>query len=244
WKNFISTALIIIIVSTVTGEEMFTELSATRTGVFALICACVWVGLFNSIRSVCRERDIVKREYRTGLHISSYVLAHAVYEMMICAGEALIIFLVVYIKNMSHFPSTGLVFTRSIDMYITFWIVIFSSDMLALMISCIVRSESTAMTVMPFVLIVQLVMAGTIFELSGLTEMISYFTISKWGFDAVCSIANTNTFLYAAYMAAGKSGAEPNMGNLMFAWTFMIAYAVIYIAIGIIALKQVDRDKR
>ena len=56
-----------------------------------VISACIWSGIFHSIRSVCRERAIVKREYRTGLRLSSYVLAHVLYETALCSAEALII---------------------------------------------------------------------------------------------------------------------------------------------------------
>ena len=71
WKNFISSFIIILIISLVTGPDMFQTYSDTNKGAFAIVSACIWSGLFNSIQSICRERDIIKREYRTGLRISS-----------------------------------------------------------------------------------------------------------------------------------------------------------------------------
>lgn len=91
WKNFLSSFIIIVIISMVTGPDMFNTYDATNKGAFAVISACIWSGLFNSIQSICRERAIIKREYRTGLRISSYILAHVIYEMFLCAGESLIV---------------------------------------------------------------------------------------------------------------------------------------------------------
>lgn len=62
------------------------------------------------------------------------------------------------------------------------------------------------MTVMPFVLIVQLVMSGAVFELSGVTELISKFTISRWGLDAIGSIACTTFAVSSGAMFAGAGG--------------------------------------
>ena len=249
WKNFISALIIIGIISLVTSEDMFLHYQDTKNGTFAVICACIWIGLFNSIQSVCRERAIVKREHRTGLHISSYIAAHVIYEFFICFVETLIVFVVLYLKNADHMPESGLVFPMIPDMFLTLFLITFSADMIALLISCVVKSETTAMTVMPFVLIIQLVMSGQIFDLSGISEKISNFTISKWGQNGICAIANTNADVNAEYEAFIEmkdiaGGCAPEAKTLLKVWGLLILFSVVYILIGIIALKQVDRDKR
>ena len=50
WKGFISATIITALIASVPGKNMFTEYSATRNGTFALICACIWIGIFNSIQ--------------------------------------------------------------------------------------------------------------------------------------------------------------------------------------------------
>ena len=159
----ISAAIITLIISSVTGENTFVVAQDTRNGAFALVCACIWVGIFNSIQSICRERAIIKREHRTGLHISSYMIAHMIYELVICLMETVIVTLIMYMANRSHFPETGVFFPPLLELMITFFLIIYSSDVLGLLVSGIVKNENTAMTVMPFILIVQLVMSGMIF---------------------------------------------------------------------------------
>ncbi len=267
WKSFISAAIITGIISLVTSDQMFIDYKETKNGFFAVICACVWTGLFNSIQSICRERAIIKREHRTGLYLSSYITAHAIYEAALCAVEALIILLLVAMKNHDNFPKEGLIGPAFLDMYITLFLVVFSADSLAILVSSTVRKENTAMTIMPFVLIVQLVMSGAVFPLKGFSEKISQFTVSKWGMDGVLRISNKISDLYTApvshavfshtneFYYHGDGGffkgdeimfpmMDPDASLLCHAWSILLISAVAYLIISIFVLQLVDKDKR
>lgn len=246
WKYFISSLVIILLIALVTGPDMFREYGPTQKGAFAIVSACIWSGLFNSIRSVCQERAIIKREHRTGLRISSYILAHVVYEMFLCAVEAVIVLVVVCISNASHLPPEGVIIQSSFavipEMYLSLFLVTFSADMLALLVSCIVKDENTAMMIMPLVLVVQLVMGGVIFELSGIAEYISRFTISRWGVNALCTIARTE--MVVDLQASWYNGGEGGSGVLVGDWLTLLAFCVLYIVIAIVVLGFVDKDER
>ena len=244
WKKLISTLIIMGIISLVTDDKMFKEYPATKNGAFAVICACIWVGLFNSIQSICRERAIIKREHRTGLRLPSYVMAHVLYELALCAIEAAIVLTIVFLRNADHLPDSGIIGPRVVDMYISFLLIIFASDLIAMLVSCIVKNENEAMTVMPFVLIVQLVMSGAVFELSGVTELISKFTISRWGLDAIGSIACTTFAVSSGAMFAGAGGWKNESDNLLKCWLLLLAFCAAYTLLAMLALKSVDRDKR
>ena len=245
WKNFISAVIITLIIALVTGEDTFVVFKDTRNGAFALICACIWIGLFNSIQSICRERDIIKREHRTGLRVSSYVVAHMIYELALCAAEALIVTLIIFVKNWGHTPEAPLIFPAGIELYITFLLIIYSADVLGIAISSMVKTPNAAMVIMPFVLIIQLVMSGMIFELKGFAEKISYITISKWGLNAVCSTANVTELSEAIMVTeAMEKDYEHTAGHLVNMWQILLLFIVIYGIISVIALKFVDRDKR
>ncbi len=236
WKLFISSSLIMILISMVTGEKMFQNYDATRSGAFALICACIWIGIFNSIRSICREKEIIKREHRTGLHMSSYLLAHWLYEGGLCLAETVIMVLIVRIANASHFIDQGILFAPTVELMITFFLVTFSADAMGLMISSIVKDENMAMTVMPFALIIQLIMSGMVFELEGVTKTISALTISRWGLDAICVSANVNRMALFS-----NSEYEATAGHLIQLWLLLLVFAVVYAVIAIIALEFIDR---
>lgn len=241
YKTFISVAIITILIGLVMGKETFESYYDTKNGAFALVCACIWIGIFNSIRSICRERDIVRREHRTGLNLASYMAAHWLYEAALCAAEAVVVTLIVRIMSFDHFIEKAVFLPPIIEIYISFFLIIFSSDALALLISSVVRTENTAMTVMPFALIVQLVMSGVIFELNGITKLISNLTISRWGMDAICASARINNMMEVGLgIVEALPEQDATRGNLLMLWLILLGFAVAYGVLATIALSFVD----
>ncbi len=203
WKVLPMSAIIAYLVVYVLGSKMFKNMEYTKYGSLALICVCIWNGMFNSIQVVCKERSIIKREHRAGLHISSYLAAHMIYQAMICALQVVITLVIFHTFGM-YFPDTGIITgSFALDAGISMFLATYASDMLALMVSCIVHTTTTAMTVMPFLLIIQLVFAGSIFPLSRPTaNLIANFTISNWGINAVNIAADYNSQKSSAVYAA------------------------------------------
>ena len=123
-------------------------------GVLALVCVAIWNGCFNSIQVICRERDVVKREHRAGMHISSYITAHLIYQALICLLQT---GLTLYICRLVgvQFPAEGM-FTPwlIVDMGITLFFVSYAADVLALLVSSLAHS-TTGMTVMAAVVVRQ-----------------------------------------------------------------------------------------
>ena len=106
WKVLPMSAIIAAMVSMAVGKGLFLTMEGTFQGTFALTCVCIWNGFFNSIQSICRERPIIKREHRAGLHITSYVLAHIVYQLFLCAAQSLITIVVCAVTGVTM-PSSG-----------------------------------------------------------------------------------------------------------------------------------------
>ena len=103
-----------------------------------------------------------------------------------------------------YFPETGLITgSFTLDLIITMFVITYASDMLALLVSCIARTTTAAMTIMPFLLVVQLVFAGGIFPLEREgAKILSQFTISHWGIQAVNVAADYNSQKSIALTAA------------------------------------------
>ncbi len=206
WKVLPMAALIAYLVSYVLGRMMFRNMEYTKYGSLAVVCVCIWNGMFNSIQSVCKERSIIKREHRAGLHISSYIFSHMIYQAIICLLQVIITIVIFRVFGM-YFPEKGLITgSFTLDLGISMFLITYASDMLALMVSCIAHTTTTAMTIMPFLLVIQLVFAGTIFPLNRAgAMMIANFTISNWGINAVNIAADyNNQDSIAIYTALGS----------------------------------------
>lgn len=244
WKVFIFGAVISVIVAYVVGDDMFVLGQATESGCFTLVSACIWIGIFNSIQVVCKERDIIKREHRTGLHISAYIIARALYELVICIIQALILTFICML--FFEFPDEGLVTGLAVvDIALTFFLALLSADYLGIAVSSIVKTTTTAMTVMPFILILQLVFSGVLFTLEEPVSTMAGITISKWGMEALGAISNINGIPYSSMGGMISNDAYLyEVGHVIDTWLMLLLFIVIYITIAIISLEFVDKDKR
>lgn len=273
WKMLIFAAVIALTVSCVLGGGVFKYDLDTTSGFFAIVSACIWIGIFNSIQAICKERAIIKREHRTGLHISAYVVSHLIYQGILCFLEAILMIGISAI--FLRYPSYSLLGSAYIEFFITYFLIIFTADALGLAISSIVKTPSVAMTIMPFVLIIQLVFAGVIFSLTGPVKYVANATISKWGLNAACISADYNNLESAKktqmkrellkisrdnglnigsddidkimdeyYEEEDVSEYGYSLGNLAKQWGILLAHCAVYSAISIVSLEFIDRDKR
>lgn len=192
WTVLPMTALIAGIVGFVMGKYYMVTINGTMTGTFALVCVCIWNGCFNSVQVICRERDVVKREHRSGMHISSYVVSHMLYQFILCVLQTIITLQVAGLAGMT-FPEQGM-FTKwfALEFGFTVLLITYAADMMSLFISSISRTTTTAMTIMPFVLVFQLIFSGGVIQIPEAAEPVSMLTVSCPGFKAMASLADTN----------------------------------------------------
>ena len=193
WKVLPMAAVIAGLVSFAVGANLFKTMEGTLTGTFALSCICIWNGFFNSIQVICRERAIIKREHRSGLHITSYVCAHMIYQAALCIMQAIITIAVCNIMKVILPDKSLITGNPLLDLGIPLFLITYCADMMALMVSSIAKTTTTAMTVMPFLLIFQLVFSGGFFALPEKAMPITNFTIAKWGLTSLCSQGDYNS---------------------------------------------------
>ena len=197
WKVLPMAALIAGLVSIVVAEDFFKTSEGTLIGTLAFACICIWNGCFNSIQVVCRERDVLKREHRSGMHISAYVIAHMLYQCFLCILQIIVTMGVLKLLGV-HFPEKGLITAWMIvDFGITMFLITYAADMMSLFISSLCHSTTTAMTIMPFVLIFQLVFSGGLIPLPNLARPITMLTISCPGMNAMSAQADVNNLPYS-----------------------------------------------
>ncbi|WP_026497194.1 ABC transporter permease [Butyrivibrio sp. WCD3002] len=193
WKVLPMSAVIAGLVCFAVGGNLYKTMEGTLMGSFAISCICVWNGFFNSIQSICRERSIVKREHRSGLHISSYVLAHMIYQATLCIAQAVITISVCDAMKVK-LPNEPLVTPYPIlDFGITLFLITYAADMLALLISSFAKTTTAAMTIMPFMLIVQLLFSGAFFNLPEQAMPLTNLTVTKFGLTSLCAQGDYNS---------------------------------------------------
>ena len=215
WIVFPMSALIAGLLAYVIRSDFMKTMEGTIKGAFAISCVALWNGCFNSIQVICRERDIIKREHRAGMHITSYVIAHMIYQALLCIGQT-IIMLYIFLAVEISFPAQGFI-TKwfLLDIGITVFLVTYSADMLSLLISSIVKTTTGAMTVMPFLLIFQLVFSGGLFSLPSWSEPVTNLTLSHYGLECITAQADYNSLpMASAWSTLNKMRSTPIEGTV------------------------------
>lgn len=255
WKFVAFAAVIALIVALVISKDMFTAFEKTKSGFFTLASACIWLGIFNSIQSICKEHDIIRSEYRQGMRMSSYITANILWQSLLSLVQSIVIFLIcIAFSFFSEKVGDGVLMNAYIEYFITIYLLTFGSSVLGIMVSSIAGTPTTAMTIMPFVLILQLIMCGVLFELSGASEYISYITFSKWGMSAFGATADLNSIEHILEqnlpdMASLIKEQYPpedcykaDAVNLLSSWLYCIVITVVSAVISILSLKIKNRD--
>lgn len=194
WKVLPMAAIIAGLVGMVIRRRFYVSMEGDLVSAFALTCVAIWNGCFNSIQSVCRERAIVKREHRSGMHITAYVAAHMIYQFILCAAQtALTMFVLRQLSVPIPRLGGGTITPWAIcDLGITMFLITYAADMMSLFLSSISRTTTGAMTLMPFILIFQLVFSGGVIPLPAWSRPLSNFTISNYGIRAIAAESGYN----------------------------------------------------
>ena len=157
---------------------IFNEISS---GVlFMIAISAIWLGTQNAAREIVSEQAIYKRERMFNLDIFPYILS----KITVLSSFSIIqSFLFVLILSIG---SNDNMLDLNEPLRIFFWMSFLSiaSTFLGLLLSSIVDTTEKAMTIVPLILIPQIMLAGLIAKVSSpLVEILSYFTLSRWGVE-------------------------------------------------------------
>ncbi len=241
------------------SDGQLDEFTDTQTGLFMLVCVAIFVGICNSIQEVCKERNILKREYMTNLNLGAYVSSKLIIQALLCALQMILV-LVFFAVSVSskQVHSSGVIFGSVwVEYFVTMFLLCFAADTLSLLISSIVKNSSTANIFIPVVLIVQIVFSGVLFDLGETVENFAYLMFSKWGIAGLAITSHLNNgrvqFLldFPNYeLQLGPSMAKVNdmfisdKLNLLLVWGVLILFIIIFSVLSILVLKRIKKDTR
>lgn len=198
WVVLPMATLVAGLVGFVIRDRFFYSMEGSLVSALALACVCIWNGCFNSIQVICRERDVIKREHRSGLHISSYILAHMLYQAMLCMIQTVITVYITWAVGVQY-PSEGLITPfYLLDFSVSIFLITYAADMMSLWISSMCHTTTLAMTVMPMVLILQLVFSGGMMSLPAQLKPVTELIICNQGLKLITAQADYNSQPFAS----------------------------------------------
>ena len=159
---------------------LFDEISSTF--LFTIVISAIWLGIQNAAREITSEHAIYKRERMYNLHIFSYIFSKISVLLVFAIIQSAVF---VCILTM-HYNNNVVDINNPILLF--FWMVFISvvSTFLGLLLSSMVKNTERAMTILPLILLPQILFAGLITSLNNFfVEFLSYFTIYRWGVEGV-----------------------------------------------------------
>ncbi len=238
----------------IAGEDMFVHYDGTKSAAFVLVSSAIWGGLFNSIQTIVKERQNVKRDYISGMRLSSYIASKALIQLILCLIQSAVLclaFLGVEFVYGNQMPAEGIFFSHPmIEFYISLFLLMYAADMMGLCISAAVKKEETASVMAPYILIGQLIFSGILFSMEGIAQAASYIMISRWGMEALGSISNLNEMQlkiqlsYSMIPHNAEAMFEHSTQHLSQVWLILTGFIVCFFAVSILLLRKVSKDTR
>lgn len=195
----------------------------------AFTMASIWLGLFNTIQEIVKERDMLKKEYMSGLNFASYILSKIIVVGILCLYQAISCVTIVYF-HLSPRPEAELIFSPLIALIINFFLIAFSSSVIGLFISSIVKDTKTTLIMSPLYMMIQMLFSGMFIPFVKLTEKISYFTTGRWGFESFGTISNLTA--YGVLEPASKF-FNFTKDHLLNIWIIVIIISLLFLVLSI-----------
>lgn len=240
--------LLALLISFVEDGNQFELNSITKSLLFALSCSAFWLGTMNSIQEVCKERIILRREYMTGLKVIPYVLSKYVVLGIVSLIQTGLMILVFGYKV--GLPKEGVIMDPGLEMFITLFLTAMAAVSMGLFASCLFKNPDRAMTVSPYLLIIQILFSGLLFKLGDMAEKISYIAICRWSMEGLGTTANLNSLKNRTEIngttqevaAKAEDFFTFTAEHIREVWLILLAFVLVFAILDCIVLRKIKEN--
>jgi hypothetical protein len=190
---------------------------------FVLGCSAVWFGMINAVRELVKERTIWRREELAGANSSAYLASKLTVLGSLAAIQSLTTLLALGITV--HLPPSSPVGPPFFSMVVTLWLANLAGMAMGLVVSAVATSSDRAMSIVPYLLITQLVLCGVLFPL-GAVSPISWLMPARWAVSALGGVAGLSAAVLHQSSGLYPQTAIGMIGN----WAMLVVLTVAGIA--------------
>jgi ABC-type multidrug transport system ATPase subunit/pSer/pThr/pTyr-binding forkhead associated (FHA) protein len=190
---------------------------------FMLATVGVWFGVINSAREICKETAIFRRERLAGMRAGPYVASKVIVLFLLVLVQSALLLAVLAARV--RLPSHGVLMPGALELYLTASLAGLAGIAVGLCISVVAATPDKATSLIPIVLVPQVLFAGLMFHLRHITAVLSWFTTSRWAMDAMGAITRVNEIKDRLPLPSeAQYAATPHI--LLRAWGVMGAHAL------------------
>ncbi|HEY1388573.1 MAG TPA: ABC transporter permease, partial [Ktedonobacterales bacterium] len=206
---------------------------------FTIVVSAIWFGIINAAREIVKEAPIYRRERAVNLRLFPYVLSKVVVLGALLAVQDFILLYLVGTKTSN--PANGLLWHGTsgafAELYVTLLLSSFAGLMMGLVISALVPNSDRAVSIVPVLLIPQIIFASVIFELKGNAgQWISVILPSRWGMQAVGSIDH----LHDKFTDHSTAFYAHDAAHVLAFWGALAVLALVFLVLTLLAMRRKD----
>ena len=227
----------------IVGDNAFA--SEAKKILFMLATVAVWFGIINAAREIVKEGAIYRRERLANLRIGPYVFSKMIVLTLLVILQSAIILGLIALRV--QLPAQGVFLPIGIELFVTTWLTSLAGLAMGLAISAFASTPDRAISIVPLMLIPQILFAGVIFNLGdGITiqRILSWFTISRWAMDAYGTSVNLNDLPLQPGMLRLPNPPEEytfTIQHLLSRWMILILYMCGCLGLTAWLLKRRDQ---
>ena len=236
--------LMVLVIKLVGEPDCFTSNLiniGSRTVLFIVCAMASFMGLLNSYREICKDREIIFREASVGVSLLATVLSKAITLFLVEAVQAGI--LTAGFVEIIHIPQNHLLLETDMEIFITVLLTMFSSSCIGLLISALFTSGESAILAVLVLMIGQVVFSNIMFTVTGAAATISNIIVCRWGMGALGASTDLNSRM--AWLQAGLDGPmyDATVENLTHSWQMLGLISVVCLVAAWLVL-QIAFDKK
>ncbi|MDQ2783625.1 MAG: ABC transporter permease, partial [Chloroflexota bacterium] len=223
-----------------------------------IVIVALWFGVSNSAREIVKEASIFRRERMVNLRLGPYLASKFVVLMSLCLIQNFILLGILgvltpyrlqeLVTNPARLEPIG---GSWIKTYLTLIVVSLAGVALGLLLSAFVANPDRAASIVPIILIPQIIFSGTLIKVADLPvagKILSWFVAGNWGVQAVGQASGVGAVVNAAArLEAGQNNANVKEPFYIGAWPsilILLVMAVISLGITVWALRRKDVERQ
>ena len=228
--------IMLLIVSLVYRAGCFSDpeqaLTANTT-VFVLVLVPALMGILNSYREICKEREILNREVFGGLDVTSYVFS----KLFVLAVVGLIQCVLFVLGSLTFIDFNLQKPILDIPLYLaSVFLTNLAVTALGLWISAMLRKSESAILPVLLVIIMQVVFSDVVIPIDGAAKALLYVTPTMWGTAVLGNRFRLNDLLLYSTQASYD-------WNPLFGLLALIGFVLLFTLLTVLKLRHDYRSE-
>ncbi|HEU5367004.1 MAG TPA: FHA domain-containing protein, partial [Ktedonobacterales bacterium] len=183
-----------------TTQDIFTTTNGidapVRSPLFLMVVAAIWFGIINAVREIVKEAPIYRRERAMHLGVIPYVMSKVLVLGVLCLVQSLILLACIGWKG--GYPAHGVMWPPFLELYISLALTALAGLMVGLALSALAPNADRAISLVPLIMLPEIIFSGTMFQLSGVLGTIADIMAARWGLSALGGTLHLKYFTFCA----------------------------------------------